>query len=284
MQTPEGSLATETCATVLRHRLTSAAGVPLTYQEYRPLGEPRSDIVLVHGLASAGSQFHADALHFANRGYRVLVPDLRGHGASGVPVGPIVRAAFSIPVLADDVIAMLDHAGAADVHWVGNSLGGILALWLLGTPLASRLSSLVVFGTCFSMRLPAATEQLLRLSFLPGATVTAWLTARTTTASPGGRNIVQAAIKAFHVDAGAAIVSHVRTYDFVANALSYDKPLLVLRGGLDHAVDLGLRRDLGKFTDQPNFHQIDLPKGGHCANLDVPELFRTALETHWAAV
>lgn len=238
--------------------------------------------MLVHGLASSGMQFHQEALHFANEGFRVLVPDLRGHGASGVPEGPIATTDFAIPTMASDVIEMLDHAGAREVHWVGNSLGGILALWLLGTPLISRLRSLALFGTCFSMNLPAQTDQVLRLSFLPGADVTAWLTARTTTASPSGREAIETAIKQFNVQAGAAIVANVRNYDFVANARAYDQPLLVLWGGKDHAVNLGLRRDIDKFADRPNFRRIDLPKGGHCANFDMPDAFRAALEAHWA--
>lgn len=269
--------------TIRQHGLTTASGVSLSYAEYRPNGAVRSDVVLVHGLASAGLQFHHDALHFAAQGFRVLVPDLRGHGASGVPPGAVAVADFSIPIMASDVIAMLDHAGAARVHWVGNSLGGILALWLLGTPTHERLRSLALFGTCFSMRLPGQVNHMLWLSFLPGAPVTAWLTARTTTASAIGRKAIMAAIRQFNVAAGAAIATNVRHYDFVANARGYDRPLLVLWGGKDHAVNLGLRGDIAKFADRPNFTRIDLPEGGHCANFDTPEAFRAALENHWAA-
>lgn len=275
-------LDTDARTMIQRHRVVSASGVPLIYAEYLPQAPAKSDVLLVHGLASSGMQFHQEALHFADKGFRVLVPDLRGHGSSGVPDGPVATADFAIPMMAGDVIAVLDHAGAREMHWVGNSLGGILALWLLGTPLVSRLRSLVLFGTCFSMALPAQASQALRLSFLPGADLTAWLTARTTTASPSGREAIQAAIKQFNVDAGAAIASNVRTYDFVANARAYDQPLLALWGGRDHAVNLGLRGDIGKFTDRPNFQRIDLPKGGHCANFDMPDAFRAALEAHWA--
>lgn len=275
-------MATETRTTILRHRLDSPSSVRLAYAEYLPRHRSGSDILLVHGLASSGMQFHHEALHFANKGFRVLVPDLRGHGSSGVPDGPVATTDFTIPTMAGDLIDVLDHAGARDVHWVGNSLGGILALWLLGTPLVSRLRSLVLFGTCFSMALPAQASRALRLSFLPGADLTAWLTARTTTASPSGREAIEGAIKQFNVDAGAAIVSNVRAYDFVANARAYDRPLLVLRGGRDHAVNLCLRGDIGKFTDRPNFRRMDLPKGGHCANFDMPDAFRAALEEHWA--
>lgn len=275
-------MATDTQTSVVARRLATASGVTLAYSEYLPRGRAHADILLVHGLASSGIQFHNEALHFADQGFRVLVPDLRGHGISGVPDGPVAVADFAIPTMAGDVIDMLDHAGARDVHWVGNSLGGILALWLLGTPQVSRLRSLALFGTCFSMNLPAQVDQVLRLSFLPGADITAWLTARTTTASAAGRGAIEAAIKQFNVDAGAAIASNVRNYDFVANARAYEQPLLVLWGGKDHAVNLGLRGDIGKFADRPNFRRIDLPEGGHCANFDMPDAFRAALAAHWA--
>lgn len=266
---------------VRRHRLGTSPGVSLSYAEYLPDRRSRGDVLLLHGLASSGLQFHEDAQHFAARDHRVIVPDLRGHGASSVPAGLVNGADFTIATLAGDVVAILDHAQAEAVHWVGNSLGGILALHLLGTPQCDRLASLVLFGTCFSMNLPAQVGQALRLSFLPGAPITAWLTARTTTRSAMGRQSIQTAIRQFNVAAGAAIVANVRQYDFLANARSYDRPLLVLRGGKDRAVNLRLRRDMLTFVSHPNLRQIDLPTAGHCANFDAPEAFRTALSEHW---
>lgn len=268
---------------VRHHQISSAAKFPLVYEEYLPLqGTIRADLVLVHGLASSGGQFAEEAIRFAEQGFRVIIPDLRGHGRSGVPKGPIATADFAIPVMARDLVDMLDHAGAREVHWVGNSLGGILALWLLGTPARTRLKSLALFGTCFSMNLPTQTSLVLRAAFLPGATATGWITARTTTANSTGQKAIEAAIRQFNVGAGAAIAANVRNYDFVANARNYDQPLLVLWGGKDHAVNLGLRHDIGKFPDRPNFRRVDLPHGGHCANFDMPEAFCTALEQHWA--
>ncbi len=267
---------------IIRHRIGSRSGVQLAFSEYLPKEKACADILFVHGLASSGIQFHHEALQFADKGFRVLVPDLRGHGASGVPDRPIVAEDFAISTMASDLVDLLDHANVREVHWVGNSLGGILALWLLGTPQVSRIRSLVLFGTCFSMNLPAQVDRVLRMSFLPGADITAWLTARTTTASARGREAIETAIKQFNIDAGAAITSNVRNYDFLSNARDYRQPLLVLWGGKDHAVNLGLRGDIGKFSDRPNFRRINLPEGGHCSNFDMPEAFCAAIEAHWA--
>lgn len=267
---------------VRQHIISSASGVALAYAEYLPRGSKKADILLVHGLASSGVQFHREALRFAGQGFRVLVPDLRGHGQSGVPQGPITRADFSIAAMAGDLIDILDHARASYVHWAGNSLGGILALWLLGTPHAERLHSLALFGTCFSMSLPAQAGLALRAAFLPGKAVTARLTALATTASAVGRQAIETAIGQFNVGAGAAIAANVRQYDFHANVSTFQRPLLVLWGGLDRAVNLRLRGDMAKLADHQSVRRVDLPSAGHCANFDMHDLFCVSLVAHWA--
>lgn len=263
------------------HVILRADGVSISYRDYRPDGPARATSMLVHGLASSGLQFEQDAEYLRQQGFRVLVPDLRGHGQSGVPEGPIKPADFSIAVLAADLLAVLDHAQVSRVHWVGNSLGGILALHVLGTPDVERLQSLALFGTCFALQLPSRVGSLLPLAFLPGKSMTSGLTAWMTTASPTGRQAVAAAIRQLNVPAAAAVASAVRNYDFRDNALRFDSPLLVLQGGRDRLVNLALNKQIGQFAARPNFTRIDLPQAGHCANLDMPAPFRAALEAHW---
>lgn len=264
------------------HAMASSGGVRLHYAEYLPKSTARGVVCLVHGLASSGRQFDLEAIRFAEAGYRVLVPDLRGHGLSGIPDGPFRSDDFSIAVMARDLSEMLDHADAGQVHWVGNSLGGILALWLLGTPFKTRLASLAVFGTCFSMNLPRHVGILLRAAFLPGIAVTARLAALTTTKSAVGRQAITSAIEQFNVRAGAAIAQNVSQYDFIGHARNFESPLLVLWGGLDRAVNLRLRGDLERLADRPNIRRIDLPAGGHCANFDMHDAFCAGLMRHWA--
>ena len=85
-------------------------------------------VVLCHGLAAAGRQLAGDAKAFAEAGYRVLVPDLRGHGGSGKPAGKALAKDFSIARLAEDLFDLLDREAVTSIDWVGNSLGGIVAL------------------------------------------------------------------------------------------------------------------------------------------------------------
>lgn len=84
------------------------------YFEDRGAGEP---LLLVHGGMGIG----ADWLHVFPEdpdGYRVIVPDLRGHGRSTNPSG-----AFTFRQCAEDVLALLDHLGVPSAKAIGLSMG-----------------------------------------------------------------------------------------------------------------------------------------------------------------
>lgn len=78
--------------------------------------------------------------------FRVLRTDARGHGASDCPPGN-----YSIPMLAEDALAVLDAAGVAKAAFCGISMGGMIAMHLAATA-SDRVSRLVACNT--SARLP----------------------------------------------------------------------------------------------------------------------------------
>lgn len=55
--------------------------------------------------------------------YRIIAPDLRGHGASDAPLGP-----YSMDRMADDVLSLLDHLEIPQCYLLGHSMGGYIAL------------------------------------------------------------------------------------------------------------------------------------------------------------
>jgi pimeloyl-ACP methyl ester carboxylesterase len=92
---------------------------------YREVGAGRP-LILIHGFLSTALLTwvnHGHAETIAARGYRVILPDLRGHGASAPQGHP---PTFPRDVLADDILALIDHLGLADYDLGGYSLGARL--------------------------------------------------------------------------------------------------------------------------------------------------------------
>ena len=96
---------------------------------WRETGEG-TPVILLHGLMGSGALMASDgpARAIAARGYRVVLPDLRGHGDSARPHDP---ACYPPDVLADDGLALIDHLQLGAYHLGGYSLGGKVVLRLL---------------------------------------------------------------------------------------------------------------------------------------------------------
>lgn len=107
-------------------RFSGRDGVELAY---RSLGDGRP-LVLLHGFMTTASLWldHGPAAAIASRGYRVILPDLRGHGDSARPPDP---AAYPPDILTDDALALVDHLGLDDYDLGGYSLGARIVLRML---------------------------------------------------------------------------------------------------------------------------------------------------------
>lgn len=116
-------------------------GVRIAFEE---LG--RGDaVLLLHGLGGSHDDWRLQLPEFAKR-YRVIVPDLRGFGASGR------REPFTIQQHARDMLALMDALEIPDARVVGLSMGGAVAIEMsLARP--GAVASLVLANTAPSFRL-----------------------------------------------------------------------------------------------------------------------------------
>src|SRR5213593_686140 len=127
------------------------------YVDDRGDGEP---LLLLHGGMGIGSDWR-HVFPSDPAGYRVIVPDLRGHGRSTNP-----DRTFTFRQCADDVLALLDHLGLARVKAIGMSMGAKTLLHM-ATRQPTRLDAMVLVSATpyFPPALRIAAAQFTRESF-----------------------------------------------------------------------------------------------------------------------
>ena len=91
-------------------------GCNLHYEEYGH-GDP---LLLVHGLGSSTLDWEMQVPALAAH-YRVIVPDVRGHGRSDKP-----RERYSIAGFSADIVALIENLNLGPVHYAGLSMGGMI--------------------------------------------------------------------------------------------------------------------------------------------------------------
>lgn len=96
---------------------------------YRVVGEGRP-LVLIHGYTSS-MRTNWDLpgwVDFLKGKRRLVLMDLRGHGRSEKPRD---KDAYSVPLMARDVLTVMDAAGVEATDVFGYSMGGMVAMELL---------------------------------------------------------------------------------------------------------------------------------------------------------
>jgi pimeloyl-ACP methyl ester carboxylesterase len=104
------------------------------YYEIRGEGEP---LVLLHGGGGAGANWNL-VFKTPPDGYRLLMPDLRGHGSSTNP-----SLAFTFRQSALDVFALLDYLGIERIKAIGMSMGAKTLLHM-ATQQPNRIEAMVL--------------------------------------------------------------------------------------------------------------------------------------------
>ncbi|AYG03801.1 alpha/beta fold hydrolase [Gryllotalpicola protaetiae] len=107
--------------------IDEATSVALPWREWGAADAPRTALLL-HGLSSAGAVWWRVADLLAARGFRVVSPDLRGHGDAPRTLR------YPLGALAADVLRLRPGAAADGTPWnvvVAHSLGGAIAVLAL---------------------------------------------------------------------------------------------------------------------------------------------------------
>jgi pimeloyl-ACP methyl ester carboxylesterase len=141
-------------------------GLQLFYRD-NGTGAP---LLLLHGFTGTGDDWqHVFAEPLA--GYRIIAPDLRGHGRSTNPGGR-----FTFAEVARDIFGLLDHLGIERVRAIGMSAGANTLLHM-ATQQPSRVERIIhVSGT---PRFPDQARAIMRTMTEDGRSPEEWAEMRT---------------------------------------------------------------------------------------------------------
>jgi epoxide hydrolase 4 len=87
-------------------------------------------IILLHGFPEFWYGWKEQIIPLADAGYRVWAPDQRGYNLSDKPQG---TAAYTVDILAADVLGLIDAAGRSKAVVVGHDWGAAVAWWVAAT-------------------------------------------------------------------------------------------------------------------------------------------------------
>ena len=99
-------------------------------------------LILLHGFPQTRAIWHRVAPELA-RHFTLVMPDLRGYGASAVPPGDDAHRAYSKREMARDIVALADHFGFQSFALAGHDRGGRVA-YRLALDVPRRVTRLCV--------------------------------------------------------------------------------------------------------------------------------------------
>jgi 3-oxoadipate enol-lactonase len=236
-------------------------------------------LVLIHGFPLCRKMWRPQIEALAKAGCRVVTPDLRGFGESGLTSG-----VGSMDIYADDIVALLDHLGIDKAVVGGMSMGGYVLLSLLerypdrvaapifivtkagGDDDAGKARRTALAEACHVQGILPVAEAFRNLLFAP-ATLTdnpelvdevfGWINAT----APQG--------------AASGLIAMRDRKDCIALLGGISQPALVIGADQDQAVPVENSRIIAEWL--PDAELCILHGGGHMVNLEQPEGFNEAI-------
>ncbi|AGW88491.1 3-oxoadipate enol-lactonase [Cupriavidus sp. DF5525] len=234
-------------------------------------------VILAHALGANHTLWDATAQHLAAR-YRVVRPDLRGHGASDAPLGP-----YTMTRLADDVIAVMDALEIPQAHFCGISVGGMVGQ-ALGLRHAERLLSLVLVATNSQTPMEAhpmwhnriGQAEAHGMAGMADATLERWLTTPFRASHPDEVSRIRDMLVATQVRGYVGVAEAIMAFDLTGALSRIHCPTLVVAGEQDQGASVAMAQSIAAAI--PGARLEVMPQAAHLVHVEQPERFHAALD------
>jgi 3-oxoadipate enol-lactonase len=233
-------------------------------------------VVMSHSLACDLSMWDEQAA-MLKRSHRVLRFDARGHGNSDAPSG-----AYTLEMLSDDLLGLLDSLKVERPHFIGLSMGGMIGMtFALRHP--GRLRSLVLCdtssrippeaGPVWEGRIKTATEQGMEPLVEP--TLKRWFTEPFFAANRPMMDRVGNMIRKTPVPGYVGCCRAIPKINLTDRLGAIKSPVQVVVGEQDVGTPVEMSRAINAAI--PGSELVIIPSASHLSNLEQPKQFNSAV-------
>jgi 3-oxoadipate enol-lactonase len=252
-----------------------ANGTWLNNEVAGPQGAPW--LLLSHGIATSLAIWRGVAERLKAK-YRVLRYDSRGHGGSDAPDGE-----YSLEMLGEDAIGLMDALGIDTAHYGGLSLGGMTALGLaLDHP--ERLKSVIVcdaratappeYQKAWAERSEAVRAR--GMEAIVESTVTRWFAPDALQRRADVVEQLRGLVRGTSVPGYCGSATALQKLDYGRRLGEIRVPTLFLTGAQDQGAPPAVMREMQQAVRGSRF--VEIPDAGHISAAEQPTAVAKAIE------
>ena len=253
--------------------VTTPDGTELHLTCLKPGTSSATPVVFLHALAMQASMWDRLVAHLDTPS-PLWGLDMRGHGASGRPAEP-----YSTDLFAQDLLAVVDHLQAPEVHLVGCSMGGTVSMAFAGK-YPERVKSLGLINTtaCYGLDGKDAMDAWEKrgqqgytagLASLCEFQVERWFS---TEFALSHTDVVQACLKVFVANSPSVYLQTCRMLGASnerERIAHYQGPCTIVVGEEDYATPVSMAQELATLLPQADLHIFKQVR--HYSPIQAPE-------------
>jgi 3-oxoadipate enol-lactonase len=250
------------------------SGTVQLFFETRGQGLP---VVLLHGFPFDHTIWAAQAEALSDS-FRIITPDLRGHGQS-----PIPDESYSLDLMAQDIGALLDDLSIPRAVWVGHSMGGYITMAAL-RQFPERIAGIGLVAThphadTDDKRIERIKSAEAALQSGPGDLALSMMGVLFAPSVDRKSDMAQTVYRIMLHTAPAGVAGTLRAMadrpDSVDTLRNVNVPAVVIAGVQDQIVKLDVAQAMAGLI--PHAHMIAVDNAGHMPMIEQPDATTLAL-------
>ncbi|MBS3809370.1 MAG: alpha/beta fold hydrolase [Desulfobacterales bacterium] len=244
---------------------------------YEFFGRKSAPVVVCSHCLSGNINIWDSQIDALKESYSILRYDVRGHGGTSAPEGD-----YTVEMLADDALGLMDELGIDKAHFMGISMGGMIGQ-TMALEYPERLSSLILCDTACQVpqeSIPLWQERIAvakqnGMEALADDTMDRWLSPEFQEKYPEAAEKIRGIILNTPVDGFVGCCRAISGFDVKDRLPQLSMPVLIMVGENDPGTTVEASREI---QNQISNSRLEvLPKALHLSNIEAAESFNYSL-------